>query len=310
MPCRFHANRCAASEEFATSTAWTPLAYSWPMRWNTRSAPVRSTRTSMPENFALKVSAIFSATARSIAVYQTTLPSFFAASISCGVIASAGGAAARAASANTVPSASAVEPFRTSRLEISRCFIASFLSVLLSAERAAAFRRQRQPDFGTPSDRGFGGCHDDAQGGAIRCLDHVVAVGAEKHLPRHGGLDGVVRRRRGLGRELDVVLADRDGGILTRIELGADHLQHGACEGDMVFVAGDTLDHIAGADEAGDEFRLWPVVDILGGAELVDLAGIHHRDQIGDGHRLGLVVGDVNRGVAVFVVQPADLKPH
>ena len=81
------------------------------MRWNTRSAPVRSTRTSMPPNFSLNEAAIFSATDRSIEVYQTTLPSFFAASISCGVIASAGGASARAGEANTVPSASAVEPF-------------------------------------------------------------------------------------------------------------------------------------------------------------------------------------------------------
>src|SRR6266403_1642830 len=81
MPCFFQANRCAASEEFAMSTAWTLLAYSWPMRWNTRSAPVRSTRTSMPPNFSLNEAAILSDTDRSIEVYQTTLPSFFAASI-------------------------------------------------------------------------------------------------------------------------------------------------------------------------------------------------------------------------------------
>ena len=78
----------------------------------------------------------------------------------------------------------------------------------------------------------------------------------------------------------------------------------------MVVVAGGALDHIAGADEARDEFRLRPVVDVFGRAELVDLAGIHDRDQVGRGHRLGLVVGDVNRGVAVFVMQPADLEPH
>ena len=132
MPCRFHASRCAASDELATSTAWTLLAYSWPMRWNTRSAPVRSTRTSMPPNFSLKAAAIFSDTDRSIEVYQTTLPSFFAASISCGVMASGGGAAARAGEANTVPSASAVEPLsealRISRLESFCFFIASSLS--------------------------------------------------------------------------------------------------------------------------------------------------------------------------------------
>ena len=57
------------------------------MRWNTRSAPERSTRTAMPGYFASNVLAIRSAAARSIEVYQTTLPSFFAASISAGVTA-------------------------------------------------------------------------------------------------------------------------------------------------------------------------------------------------------------------------------
>src|ERR1700750_1798030 len=148
MSCAFQVSRCEASDEFATSTAWTLLAYSWPMCWNTRSAPVRSTRTSMPPNFSLKEPAIFSATARSIAVYQTTLPSFFAASINCGVIASAGGAAARTEDANTEPSARAVEPFSTARLEIFLFFIAVLpFGFFLSAQRAAAFGWQNQPDL-------------------------------------------------------------------------------------------------------------------------------------------------------------------
>src|SRR5436305_13403955 len=146
MPCLFHASRCAASDEFATSTAWTLLAYSWPMRWNTRSAPVRSARTSMP-NLAVNAAPIFSETDRSIEVYQTTLPSFFAASINCGVMASAGGAWPTTREANIVPSASAVDRFRTSRLEIL-FFIAVLPFFLLSAQRAAALGRQRQPDLG------------------------------------------------------------------------------------------------------------------------------------------------------------------
>src|ERR1051326_4580733 len=64
------------------------------MRWNTRSAPERSTRTATPGYFASNDLAIFSATARSMDVYQTTLPSFLAASTSAGVTASAAGAAA------------------------------------------------------------------------------------------------------------------------------------------------------------------------------------------------------------------------
>src|SRR5260221_6876680 len=168
-----------ASDELTTSTAWTLLAYSWPMRWNTRSAPVRSTRTSMPPNFSLKLPAIFSATEWSIAVYQTTWPSFFAASISCGVIASGGGASARAAAANTGPNASAAEPFReplrTSRLENPCRFIASSCSLSLSAQRPAAFRRQREPDLGASGNGVFRRGHD-AQGGAVGGLDHVVAA--------------------------------------------------------------------------------------------------------------------------------------
>ncbi len=70
------------------------------MRWKTRSAPVRSTRTAMPGYFASNDFAIFSASGRSIEVYQTTLPSCCAASISAGVTALAGGAAARSGSAH------------------------------------------------------------------------------------------------------------------------------------------------------------------------------------------------------------------
>src|ERR1700680_4780977 len=97
------------------------LAYSWPMRWNTRSAPVRSTRTATPEYFVSNARATRSAAGRSSEVYQTTLPSFLAASIKVGVTALAGGAAAVTEVAfievANAPAASAVEPFKTSRLE-------------------------------------------------------------------------------------------------------------------------------------------------------------------------------------------------
>src|SRR3954447_14052497 len=158
------------------STAKTLLAYSCPMRWNTRSAPVRSTRTSMPPNFALNEAAIFSATGRSIEVYQTTLPSFLAASINCGVMASAGGAAARSGDANTVPSAAAVDAFRISRLESPGLLVGLFIAILpglLSAERAAAVRWKMQPDLGAARD-GLLRRRDHPQRGAVRRLHHVI----------------------------------------------------------------------------------------------------------------------------------------
>ena len=64
------------------------------------------------------------------------------------------------------------------------------------------------------------------------------------------------------------------------------------------------------ADEARDEFRARALVDVFGRAGLLDLAGVHHRDHVGGGHRFRLVVGDVDRGVAIFVVQPAHLEAH
>src|SRR4029079_1382391 len=121
------------------------------MRWNTRSAPVRSTRTAMPGYLASNVLARRSATGRSIEVQKTTLPSFLAASINCGVTALAGGAA-EATDANTLDAAKAVEPWSTSRLENVGFFIvvSSLISLLLagmfsSAQHTAAFRRQMEP---------------------------------------------------------------------------------------------------------------------------------------------------------------------
>ena len=89
------------------------LAYSWPMRVNTRSAPERSTRTAMPGYFASNVLAELLGELQVHRGVEGELALLLAASISAGVIASAGGAAARTGSANTVAAASAVEPLRS-----------------------------------------------------------------------------------------------------------------------------------------------------------------------------------------------------
>ncbi len=93
-------------------------------------------------------------------------------------------------------------------------------------------------------------------------------------------------------------------------QLAAGAAQHRVAAGQAVLVDRLALDHVAGADEAGDELRARPVVDLLRGAGLLDLAGVHHRDHVGGGHRLRLVVGDVDGRVAIFVVQPAHLEAH
>src|ERR1700745_2442816 len=77
------------------------------MRWNTRSAPERSTRHATPEYFASNARAIFSATGRSTDVYQATLPSCLAAAINSGVTLE--GSTAAVALDETAPNASAAD---------------------------------------------------------------------------------------------------------------------------------------------------------------------------------------------------------
>src|SRR3569833_1676492 len=108
---------------------------SWPMRWNTRSAPDRSTRTATPGYLASNDLAIFSASGKSTDVYQTTLPSFFAASMSAGVTGLAAGAADSTCVESMLPAARALVPNTRSQREILNSVIAyppGFLDFRLS----------------------------------------------------------------------------------------------------------------------------------------------------------------------------------
>src|SRR6185437_5176730 len=140
MPCSFQYTSSEASDELTTSTACTLAEYSWPMRCSSRSAPLRSTLHCTPGNFASNAFPIVSDSLRSIEVYQTTLPSLFAASISAGVMALAGGAADINLVENAVPAASALEPISTSRREIFEPFI-DVSSIALFCRLAPTFIR-------------------------------------------------------------------------------------------------------------------------------------------------------------------------
>ena len=78
------------------------------------------------------------------------------------------------------------------------------------------------------------------------------------------------------------------------------------------FAASAPLDqvHLRGADEAGDEEVARLAVELHRRADLLDPAGVEHDDLVGHGHRLDLVVGDVDHRRAELVVQLADLQPH
>src|SRR5438105_1706920 len=80
-------------------------------------------------------------------------------------------------------------------------------------------------------------------------------------------------------------------------------------------IAPAVSDHLATeqvgvADEIGDEARAWPVVNIGRCADLLDLAGIHHRDPVGHGECFLLVVGDEDHGQTEFALQLLQLELH
>ena len=51
-------------------------------------------------------------------------------------------------------------------------------------------------------------------------------------------------------------------------------------------------------------------VELPRGGELLEDPALEHRDPVAQRHRLGLVVGDVDRGDAEPLLQPRDLGPH
>ena len=67
----------------------------------------------------------------------------------------------------------------------------------------------------------------------------------------------------------------------------------------------------AGAAEEGRDAGVGrAVIDLVRGADLQDLAGLHERDAAGHGHRLHLVVGDIDEGGAEAAVQIGKLAAH
>ncbi len=65
--------------------------------------------------------------------------------------------------------------------------------------------------------------------------------------------------------------------------------------------------HRRAAEEAGDEAAAGGVIDLARGPELLDLALVEHEHQVGEGHGLDLVVGDVDAGGAELLVLLADV---
>ena len=68
--------------------------------------------------------------------------------------------------------------------------------------------------------------------------------------------------------------------------------------------------HLRRADKSGDKAVGRAVVDFERAADLLDHPVLHHHDAVPQGHRLDLVVGDVNHAGADLLVQLGDLVAH
>ena len=68
--------------------------------------------------------------------------------------------------------------------------------------------------------------------------------------------------------------------------------------------------HLGGADKAGDKQVPGIVEHFLGGADLLDIAIPHDDDAVAQGHGLGLVMGDVDKGCIDTFAQLDDLGAH
>ena len=109
------------------------------------------------------------------------------------------------------------------------------------------------------------------------------------------GLDGQPPRE--VVAEAHGLAADADGGRAVALQRRGDQV------------------HLRRADEAGDEGVLRPLVERGRVGDLHDAALLHHADPVAHGHRLGLVVGDVDDGgraalLAQAAVQVGDPHPH
>ncbi len=182
----------------------------------------------------------------------------------------------------------------------------------------------------------------DRQRAVVLAAEEVEVGGVE------GDADLLAAPERDLARELDrerlavgegavdvgdgaelLVVADLHGEIARAVEIdadgfgadaegdgplmaaGAQRADEAAIEGQRAVREGTGEEvHLRRADEARDEAVGGGVVDVERAADLFDAAAAQDDDAVGHGHRLDLVMGDVDHRVAELGVEVGDLDAH
>ena len=127
----------------------------------------------------------------------------------------------------------------------------------------------------------------------------------------HDGRDPLFPRR----EKVDVFAPDGDGdrGVLLRHVFRRRDGSEASRVGDpeaSVFPDGLSAQDVGGTDEARHVAVLRMVVDLGGGADLLEDAVLHDRDAVGHAQGLLLVVGDVDEGDAEPFLQPLQFDLH
>ncbi len=128
----------------------------------------------------------------------------------------------------------------------------------------------------------------------------------------------LARRRAPIAGHHEVVRAHAELHLATRGELGVAaqvgaHADALPFDEDLTSAAGErAFEEVHGrrAEERGDEHAVGLLVDLERWAALLDEAAVQHPERVGEGHRLDLVVGDVERRGAEPVVQATDVDAH
>src|SRR5580658_2348195 len=175
---------------------------------------------------------------------------------------------------------------------------------------AAMLGRQAELDRGADGNVDAGR-RRDAELLAVRQRYEIVALRAEIDAARDRAVRLVDRQSAAaIDGEIDVMEPDGDDRFLAVAEFAGAAAQHNAAAIDEPLGDAAPAQDVGAAQEARDEFRARPLIDLFGRTQLLDAALVHHHDEVGRRHRLGLVVGDIERRIAIGVVKSADLEAH
>ena len=120
-------------------------------------------------------------------------------------------------------------------------------------------------------------------------FDEVTQEGGEQDLAGHAGV--AEEQLLGTGRQLALAL---------KFLLHGDLDGHFALDGDLTAVH-IAVQEVADADEAGNKGILGLGIDLIGSADLHDIAVLHNGDPVGDGKGLLLIVAKTSCKALIFI---------